>query len=294
MKKRSMLGKERMVVTFPSPEDCFFVLGRVSYSKAHPPIEPHDHQGMMEIVLIAKGKQIYTVGGNEFTVESGEVFVTYPNELHSTANYPEDKSLLYYLIIDPEKLKTYSIGISTDESGLIQKALNNMKRRVFKGTDRLKLMLDDIFTACNSNSPFKNTLIRNLVSNFIIHVAECERMIETFHYSGMQSILDYIHKNIYEDISVSMLSEIARLSLTRFEANFRRQTGIPPREYVLRRKIETAKGLLINSDLTITEVAYKLSFASSQYFSTVFKRYTLMKPKDFRYSLKEKTEQRNI
>jgi len=106
-------------------------------------------------------------------------------------------------------------------------------------------------------------------------------MIETVHYSGMQSILDYIDKNIYEDISVSMLSEIAQLSLTRFQTNFRREIGIPPREYVLRRKIEIAKGLLINSDLTITEVAYKLSFASSQYFSTVFKRYTLMRPKDF-------------
>lgn len=281
MIKRSMMGKERMVVTFPSQEDCLFMLGRVNYTKAHPPIEPHDHQGMMEIVLIAKGKQIYTVGGNEYTVESGEVFVTYPNELHSTANYPEDKLLLYYMIIDPEKLKTYSIGVSTDESGLIQKALKNMKRRAFKGTDRLKFMLDDIFTACDSNSTFRNTIIRNLASNFIIHVAECERMIETVHYSGMQSILDYIDKNIYEDISVSMLSEIAQLSLTRFQTNFRREIGIPPREYVLRRKIEIAKGLLINSDLTITEVAYKLSFASSQYFSTVFKRYTLMRPKDF-------------
>ena len=79
-----------------------------------------------------------------------------------------------------------------------------------------------------------------------------------------------------------MLAEIAGLSEARFKINFRKQVGIPPREYVLRRKIETAKHILKNSDMTITELAHKMSFSSSQYFSTVFKRFTLMSPKEFR------------
>jgi len=282
MNKSGTFSKERMIISFPLPDSYFFRLGRVNYSKAHPPIELHEHQGRMEIVLIIKGKQIYTVRGNEYTVNSGEVFVTFPNELHSTADYPEDKSLLYYLIIDIDKLKTDYIGVSTDESEFLLQAISNMKRRVFKGADDLKPMLDGIFTTYYGNSPFKNTMIRNLLSNFMINIIECERAGETWNNSVMQKVLDYIEQNIYEDISVSMLSEIAELSLARFKANFRKQIGLPPREYVLRRKIEIAKGMLKNSDLTITELAYKLSFTSSQYFSTVFKRFTLVSPNEFR------------
>jgi len=277
-----LFNKERTVIYFPSPEDYSFILGRVNYSKAHPPLGLHIHEGMMEIVLIVKGSQVYTVEGNNYIVRSGEVFITFPNEPHSTAGYPEDKSLLYYLIINLEKLKDDFIGYDGKEGRLIVQSLNRMKRRVFKGFECLKPMLDKAITAYYSDYPYKSTIIRNLISDFVINVIESERVNETLDNSGMQKVLDYIEQNICEDISVSMLAEIAGLSEARFKINFRRQVGIPPREYVLRRKIDAAKDMLKNSDITITELAHEMSFSSSQYFSTVFKRFTLMSPKEYR------------
>ncbi|HHW47204.1 MAG TPA: AraC family transcriptional regulator [Clostridiaceae bacterium] len=282
MNNRELFNKERIEIYFPTLYDYSFKLGRVNYSKAHPPLELHVHEGMMEIVLIVKGKQIYTVAGNDYLVRSGDVFVTFPDEPHSTAGYPEDKSLLYFLIIDLEKLKTGFLGCDDKEGRLIVQSLNRIKRRVFKGSEGLKPMLDKVITAFYSDCPFKNTLIRNQISDFIINIIECERADNTLDNSYMQKVLDYIEQNICEDINVPMLAEIAGLSEARFKINFRKQIGIPPREYVLRRKIEAAKNVLKNSDITVTELAHRLSFSSSQYFSTVFKRFTLMSPREFR------------
>jgi len=281
---KSLFNKERIKIHFPSPEDYSFILGRVNYSKAHPPLGLHIHEGMMEIVLIVKGSQVYTVDGSNYIVRSGEVFITFPDEPHSTAGYPEDKSLLYYLIINLEKLKDGFIGYDEKEGSLIVQSLNRIKRRVFKGFESLKPMLDKVITTYYSDSgyPYKSTIIRNLISDFIISIIESERADEALDSSGMQKVLDYIEKNICEDIGVPMLAEIAGLSEARFKINFRRQIGIPPREYVLRRKIDAAKDMLKNSDITITELAHNLSFSSSQYFSTVFKRFTLMSPKEYR------------
>jgi AraC-like DNA-binding protein/quercetin dioxygenase-like cupin family protein len=279
---RGLFNKERIEIYFPSPEGYSFKLGRVNYSKVHPPLELHIHEGMMEIVLIVKGKQIYTVTGNNYLVRSGEIFITFPDEPHSTAGYPEDKSLLYFLIIDLEKLKAGFIGCDDEDGKLIVQSLTGIKRRVFKGSECLKPMLDKVITAYYSDYPFKNTIIRNLISGFIINIIESERIDETWDSSCMQKVLDYIEQNICENINVPMLAEFAGLSEARFKINFRKQIGIPPREYVLRRKIDAAKSMLKNSDITITELAHELSFSSSQYFSTVFKRFTLVSPKEFR------------
>ena len=73
------------------------------------------------------------------------------------------------------------------------------------------------------------------------------------------------------------------LSLSRFKAVFSREVGMPPADYVLRRRVDLAKErLLLDRRRSITNVALDLSFSSSQYFSTVFKRYTGMTPREFR------------
>ena len=77
-------------------------------------------------------------------------------------------------------------------------------------------------------------------------------------------------------MQVARLAQVARLSESRCKARFKREIGVPPAEYWLRKKIEQAIVLLKNR--SVTEVAYELGFSSSQYFATVFKRYKLVSP----------------
>ena len=72
---------------------------------------------------------------------------------------------------------------------------------------------------------------------------------------------------------------IARLSESRFKTRFKREMGVPPEEFWLRQKIERATVLLKTRN--VTEVAHELGFSSSQYFATVFKRYTRVSPSRF-------------
>ena len=62
----------------------------------------------------------------------------------------------------------------------------------------------------------------------------------------MQPVMEYIERNIREDIPIEELAKIAGISVPRFKANFRRLTGIPPREYILRRKVNGCESLAQN------------------------------------------------
>jgi AraC-like DNA-binding protein len=81
---------------------------------------------------------------------------------------------------------------------------------------------------------------------------------------------------------VEGIAEAVGLSPSWFKARFRREVGMPPAEYFLRRKVERALQLLANPSLTITRIAHRLGFSSSQHFAAVIRRYTGKTPKQCR------------
>jgi len=281
---------ERCVVDFSVIDKEFsFKLGKVNYIKARQPLDAHIHENKIELVYIVKGEQIYNVKDKDYVVRSGECFIVYADELHSTGCNPEDKAYFYYFIIDLNKHKSNLIGYGDIEGDNIVNLINNNEDRVFKGSTKIADIFDNLIQIPFKNVPYKKTIIRNLVSELLLNVIECKNTPDYDYYNNtMQNITDYIEENIYSNISISELAEICRLSETRFKTKFKNQFGMPPHEYILRKKIGTAKILLSTTDMTITDVAFTLSFSSSQYFATVFKRFTCMSPKDYKKTSYEK------
>ena len=94
--------------------------------------------------------------------------------------------------------------------------------------------------------------------------------------------LQYIDEHLEENIHVTGLAGLANTSLSTYNKYFIQTTGMPPGEYILNRKIEKTRGLLTSTDLSVTEIACKYGFSSSQYFATVFKRFCNMTPSQYR------------
>jgi AraC-like DNA-binding protein len=92
----------------------------------------------------------------------------------------------------------------------------------------------------------------------------------------VQRLLHYIDHHLNDPVRVPLLAQVARLSESRCKARFKHEIGVPPAEFWLRKKIE--RSIVLLKHRSVTEVAHELGFSSSQYFATVFKRYTLVKP----------------
>ncbi|MCC6415322.1 MAG: helix-turn-helix transcriptional regulator [Opitutaceae bacterium] len=100
----------------------------------------------------------------------------------------------------------------------------------------------------------------------------------------MRRSVDYIAAHPAEPLYVSDLARHVGLSESRFKARFRREVGLPPGESIMRAKIEVACTRLRHPNASITNVAHALGFSSSQYFATVFRRYTLKTPSAYKAS----------
>ena len=94
-------------------------------------------------------------------------------------------------------------------------------------------------------------------------------------------VKEYIDANIYQKFSINVLAKKACLSSSQLNRIFKKEFQQTPYEYILSQKIETAKLLLTNTNISIKQIAYKLSFADEHYFSNCFKERCGISPKAF-------------
>jgi AraC-like DNA-binding protein len=103
----------------------------------------------------------------------------------------------------------------------------------------------------------------------------------------LMRVLSYIDQHICEPITLATLAEVAGLSRMYFAAQFRAATGCRPHECVLRKKIERAQRMLLETSEPLVSIALDVGFQSQAHFSTVFKRFAGLSPYQWRVANQE-------
>jgi len=123
-------------------------------------------------------------------------------------------------------------------------------------------------------------IINQLFSRFTGH--ELTNDIRRLSNNTFQYILTYIQENLTNDLSVDFLAEKACMSRDHFTRIFKSITGMPPREFVIRKRIDTAKLFLLTTNEPLNEIIIKTGFKTPAYFCRIFKKYTSFTPAEFR------------
>lgn len=94
--------------------------------------------------------------------------------------------------------------------------------------------------------------------------------------------IDYIYGNLNTRITVDDLAEVTDLSNAYLSRLFKKETGYTISDYILAKKLETAKSMLSYSDYTIAEISASLAFPSQSYFTYALKKECGLSPKKYR------------
>lgn len=86
-------------------------------------------------------------------------------------------------------------------------------------------------------------------------------------------VVAYIEENIGESVTLAGMAEAAGLSRMHFAAQFRVATGMRPHEFLLRRRIELAQQMLLETRDPLVEIALAVGFQTQAHFTTVFRRF---------------------
>ena len=83
----------------------------------------------------------------------------------------------------------------------------------------------------------------------------------------LSQVLEYIEAHLDRDLALEHLAAVARFSPSHFKVLFKRSTRMPVHRYVVERRVERARVLLLQGRRTLSEVALEAGFTHSSHMA---------------------------
>ena len=242
------------------------------------------------IVQLTEATIEFKQNGNPFTtlqVQPGQVAILpanapFSSRSRNTGSFvavglePQFLQLAAHELLDPDRMEL-EMRVAFDEPLLRQVSLA-LKREAETGSPGGRCYGETL----------ANALAVHLVANFgtrAVTVRDSGRGLARFQLSRA---IDFMHANLAHDISLTSLAGAAGLSPFHFARLFKKSTGLSPHQYLLRLRVERARGLLMQSGASIAEVAVAVGFCDQSHLASHFKRVYGVSPKAFLQQVRHK------
>jgi AraC family transcriptional regulator len=97
--------------------------------------------------------------------------------------------------------------------------------------------------------------------------------------STLCRVIEYIHAHLDQELGLAELAAVSHLSSHYFTRLFKQSTGLTPHQFVIRRRVERAKALLLAGEDSIAEIAQQVGFANQAHLNVHIKRLLGITPK---------------
>lgn len=240
--------------------------------------------GDFELIFVIGGESYITIGRQEYVCSRGDVVLIPPftvNKIQTSMENPHDD---YWVHFDLYPFYRHADFITAILNG----AGYRMKVDCF---DELLSLYRQMEKEVSLKGPGSKALVDMLFSQVITMLLRSSNnsTLPGDNFSGRNTAdisivnksLEYIHSNIETPIHIEDLCERLHISQSYLFKSFSRLMKIPPNNYIQLYKIKRAEQLMKTTELSFKEISELLGFASPYYFSSVFKKYYHLSPRDY-------------
>ena len=162
-------------------------------------------------------------------------------------------------LVNPDKIELIP-HFATVRDPLIQGILFALKRELESGGIGGNLYIDHL----------KLALAIHLLRWYCTSTPEITNYSNGLSKQKLQQVIEYINDRLEEKIQLSYLAKLVDISQYYFCSLFKQSMGISPYQYIIGQRIERAKQLLKQKELSIVDVALKCGFSSQTHFNKQF------------------------
>ena len=259
----------------------------ISYQDSPTRFSEHWHMSA-EFILAMKDHSCYSVGKDIYQLNTGDVLLIWPTELHSVIDTPEKASLILQFddtIIAGNNDLSLSLPVIQSIHLISARDEPELNRRV------AALMLDSL-RVFESKDFFQDTRIKINIYQILLTLCrhEMERsgsITDEGARSQMtlrviRSACAYIARNCDRNLTQQEVADYAGFSYYHFSRLFKEYTSSSFSEYLARQRINRAVQQLGTTSVSITEIAYRAGFQSISSFNRVFRSYMHCSPREYR------------
>lgn len=162
----------------------------------------------------------------------------------------------------------------------------------FRITDEIRFYLENFKTEYKriDQSKYKQNLMAALLCVALVDAGMNKQDSSnkiSFYNRGIKGITEYINEHYILEIQLEELARMSGFSKSYFIKVFKLATGESPVTYINKLRISQAKYLIETTDLPVTQIAKLCGFRKQNSFTSQFKRYSEVTPKEYRNHTKK-------
>jgi AraC family transcriptional regulator of arabinose operon len=253
----------------------------------------------VELVLFTGSEFAVRVGDRDYTCEHGSFIVVPPGSIHSTHNSGNGRGQRYWVHFSWEPREDLSeVPIETYHPSPVQAEHvcvipDYVPEHPIVGTaerlDRALELHERISYRWNLGDRHEQMLARALLLELLIELLDDTTALSPTSSAShllahrvRRAIESAVHDTVLRRSNLSDHLTSLGYSYEHLSREFRKVYGFPPADYLNRYRIESAKSMLRESTLGISDVADRLGFSSAAYFCRVFRDRTGVSPTEYR------------
>ncbi len=248
----------------------------------------------IELTLILDGEMIYKINNHSFHVKKNDIVFGNANTLHAGFMYHSLDCHYAAITFDPKIIYGFSSSLICQKyvepitqnfslSGIHLDHSAAWHTDIFRQMKRL-LQLDqekDVAYELEMSSILQDIwriFFQNLEKEHKLSASSREKK----QYKKIREILSYIEQNYDKKISLQDMADYLHTSPTECSRIFKRYMHISLFSFLQEYRIEKSLDYLFDKNLPITEVASRVGFVDSNYYSKVFTKYKGCSPRKYR------------
>lgn len=258
-------------------------LYHITYTHPRYEMTAHWHTDM-EIIRIIEGELDLRINTNQYNAKKGDIIFVNPERVHSATPYD---CIYECVVFKPEAFVIGAQEINRFTEGLIKGELC-IKEFFLNKDDELHHMTNILFDKLSEEYEGKRFRITGALYNLYGLIMEknlyshTDTSVPNKNVPKIKKVLNYIQKNSHSDITLNDMAEHIGMSRKYFCSFFKKMTTKTPFEYLNSYRVEKATKMILNSDKSITEVAYECGYNDLSYFIKTFKRINGVTPNGMR------------
>lgn len=251
-------------------------------------VSPHWHEHL-EFIKIISGRLLVTLDNQSFCASDNDIIFVNSRRIHSVqvidgSRQPWIKGMIFdrlfvtNLLEGFETRHIYNLFVHTcrDQSLIgvshpLWPELNDCIQTADRENASRDIGYEMIIKSC----------IYRVVTAMLRHFRHHSIPFAT-NFNMLRPALEYIEENFAERLSITEISQVAKMSPSHFSRSFKQITGLTFTDFLTATRINMAKQLLVAGSSTITEIAEKTGFCNVHYFGKVFKESTGVSPMQFK------------
>ncbi len=247
--------------------------------------DSHNHP-FYEIFYLINGDCTFFVDHNVYKLNKGDLVIVPQGDIHKST-YPErgfsERYVLSFKENNLDWLKDL-IGEQTIKESLVQGVISIPEKR----RDYVEALMNKMIFESGGQDALSPAFIKTSLLELILFIIRCQRfeqnVIKEVDVDNMmiQEIATYIYNNYDKKISLDDISARFHISRSYLSKKFKAVTGFGFKEYLINIRIKKACTLLLETNKSITDIAFECGFNDSNYFGDAFRNVKGVSPHKYR------------